>query len=52
MMLKHHLRISLDRMTTSRSQLSHLKIEGLVYDITSMWNLKYDTKEHIYETDS
>ena len=22
------------------------------YDITFMWNLKYDTNEHIYETDS
>ena len=21
------------------------------YDITYMWNLKYDTNEHIYETD-
>ena len=22
------------------------------YDITYMWNLKYDTKEHIYETET
>ena len=22
------------------------------YDITSMWNLKYDTNEHIYETET
>ena len=22
------------------------------YDITYMWNLKYDTKQHIFETDS
>ena len=22
------------------------------YDITCMWNLKYDTNEHIYETET
>ena len=28
------------------------RIRQIPYDITCMWNLKYDTKEHIYETDT
>ena len=26
--------------------------ESILYDITYMWNLKYDTNEPVYETDS
>ena len=29
----------------------HVKLEK-VYDITYMWNLKYDTNEFIYKTES
>ena len=28
------------------------KERQITYDITYMWNLKYDTNEHIYETES
>ena len=24
----------------------------IIYDITYIWNLKYDTNEHIYETET
>ena len=30
--------------------LSEISQRQISYDITYMWNLKYDTKEHIYET--
>ena len=29
----------------------HIKLEK-VYDMTYMWNLKYDTNEFIYETET
>ena len=35
--------------------LSEVKSERerqIPYDITYMWNLKYDTNEHIYETET
>ena len=32
--------------------LSEIKQRQISYDITYMWNLKYDTNEHIYETES
>ena len=28
------------------------KSKYYIYDITYMWNLKYDTNEHIYETEA
>ena len=28
------------------------KKKDITYDITCMWNLKYDTNEHIYETET
>ena len=28
------------------------KERDIPYDITYMWNLKYDTNEHIYETET
>ena len=35
---------------------SHTKVSKLekqiIYDITYIWNLKYDTNEHIYETET
>ena len=30
--------------------LSEIRQRQISYDITYMWNLKYDTNEHIYET--
>ena len=30
--------------------LSEVRERQISYDITYMWNLKYDTNEHIYET--
>ena len=32
--------------------LSEVRERQIPYDITCMWNLKYDTNEHIYETDT
>ena len=32
--------------------LSEVRKRQIPYDITYMWNLKYDTNELIYETDS
>ena len=28
------------------------RIRQIPYDSTCMWNLKYDTNEHVYETDT
>ena len=33
-------------------QLSKVREGQKPYDITYMWNLKYDTNEHIYETET
>ena len=39
--------------TTRNYYTKQIKLEeGQIYDITYMWNLKYDTKEPIYKTDS
>ena len=32
--------------------LSEVRQRQIPYDITYMWNLKYDTNEHIYETET
>ena len=32
--------------------LSEVSQRQIPYDITYMWNLKYDTNEHIYETET
>ena len=38
------------RRYTKQSKLERER--QIPYDITYMWNLKYDTNEHIYETET
>ena len=35
-----------------QSEVKSERERQIPYDITYMWNLKYDTNEHIYETET
>ena len=43
----------MDLQIVTLSEVSHKEKRQIPYDATYMWNLKYDTNEHIYrrETD-
>ena len=34
------------------SEVKSERVRRTPYDITCMWNLKYDTNEHVYETET
>ena len=43
----------MDKPTDYHSKQSKSETESqILYDITYMWNIKYDTNEHINKTDS
>ena len=44
---------NIDKPRDDHTKQSKLKRERqILYDFTYMWNLKYDTNEHIYKTET
>ena len=39
-------------MDLENTTLSEVRERQIPYDVTYMWNLKYDTNEHIYKTET